>query len=956
MKTKSKLNLLIMTLGILILLSTINTKNMTEDQRISGDTLVIEETANLKIPRTTSSWWNNFTFIHIDGNWSTAANYEWCSGDGSWANPYIIENISIDASSSPTESGIFINNSKNEYFIINNCTVYNAPGGVWYVPNAGIKLENTNNGTLVNNNCSNNEFMGIHLLNNCENNTITGNIIKYCLSGIYLTQNCHINIITGNTANSNGNNGIRLGYNCENNTVLENTANGNGAYGIMLYPNCDYNVISGNTVNDNVYYGIYLWDHCDNNTIAKNTANDGGTGIYIYQLCDDNKITRNTANDNGNGILLDFMCDNNIILGNTVQDNFLTGIRLQSQSDGNIVISNDASNNGTANQNIGINIIASCENNTIIGNIIKYNQDYGISLDSGINVNNTIYYNSFTGTTNWYARDIDTTNHWNNSLIGNYWENYTAPDSNNDGIVDTPYTWITGGANTEDNFPLVNSPLHDGEKIHIDDSGVNAWNWTKTAKLNFWCTGSGSNSDPFKIDSLEIDGGGSGNCIFIEDSEVYFTVQNCEIYNAGENGISLYNVNNSQLIGNDCTNNTWEGISLDRSNYNNVTGNYLSDNNGDGIYLGASGSSGIIYSCYNNISRNTIRANEEDGIFISGDGWGSALVKVNNNTISANIITINEEGGLFVSADGFGAAIVKVNNNSISGNIISANEDHGIYLSVWQEESSDVELKYSNITGNTLIENGRSGILLDNCSYTTLTENKLYGNGIAFTELIPPHTSKYLTHTIDTTNTANDKPIYYYTSEIGLGAEDFTDAGQIILMFCEDSVISDVDVSNASIGIYIYLGTNITTYNNNASYGYVGILLISSSESNITENRANYNEVAGMYLDSQSNDNDIIQNTANNNYYGIALENSHANLISGNTLLNNTICIYQENCMDNVLIGNDCGKPAAGVSSGGDGGGGGDDDEAEAIPGYNMFILFGVICIISIVLIKKRRK
>ena len=89
-------------------------------------------------------------FIHIDGNWSyTVGNYSWCSGDGSWQNPYIIENVVINASNSPTGSGILINNSKEYYFCIKNCTVFNGGAGPY---DAGIKLENSNNGTLSKNN------------------------------------------------------------------------------------------------------------------------------------------------------------------------------------------------------------------------------------------------------------------------------------------------------------------------------------------------------------------------------------------------------------------------------------------------------------------------------------------------------------------------------------------------------------------------------------------------------------------------------------------------------------------------------------------------------------------------------------------------------------------------------------------------------------------------------------
>ncbi|KKN38408.1 hypothetical protein LCGC14_0753850 [marine sediment metagenome] len=92
---------------------------------------------NLNPPKISGYWVTNF--IHIDGNWSQAVgNYSWVNGDGSWSNPYIIENVTIDASTSPTRSGIIINNSKNDYFIIRNVTVFNA-GNVSF--DAGIKLD-----------------------------------------------------------------------------------------------------------------------------------------------------------------------------------------------------------------------------------------------------------------------------------------------------------------------------------------------------------------------------------------------------------------------------------------------------------------------------------------------------------------------------------------------------------------------------------------------------------------------------------------------------------------------------------------------------------------------------------------------------------------------------------------------------------------------------------------------
>ena len=41
---------------------------------------------------------------------------------------------------------------------------------------------------------------------------------------------------------------------------------------------------------------------------------------------------------------------------------------------------------------------------------------------------------------------------WDNSTIGNYWNDYTGTDNNDDGIGDTPYVIYE---NNKDNFPLM---------------------------------------------------------------------------------------------------------------------------------------------------------------------------------------------------------------------------------------------------------------------------------------------------------------------------------------------------------------------------------------------------------------------------------------------------------------------------------------------------------------------
>ena len=67
--------------------------------------------------------------------------------------------------------------------------------------------------------------------------------------------------------------------------------------------------------------------------------------------------------------------------------------------------------------------------------------------------NNSLYENFFIENLK-HAIDNGADNKWNSSTIGNYWDNHTGPDNNNDGIVDSPYTYIGGSAGSIDYLPI----------------------------------------------------------------------------------------------------------------------------------------------------------------------------------------------------------------------------------------------------------------------------------------------------------------------------------------------------------------------------------------------------------------------------------------------------------------------------------------------------------------------
>lgn len=88
---------------------------------------------------------------------------------------------------------------------------------------------------------------------------------------------------------------------------------------------------------------------------------------------------------------------------------------------------------------------------------------------------------------------------------------------------------IPGSAKANDTKPIFENPLHSGEKINIDGNGVSGLNWSQMALVKWWCTGSGTYSNPYFIDGLEIDGGGSGSGILINNSKNDYFIEICNL-------------------------------------------------------------------------------------------------------------------------------------------------------------------------------------------------------------------------------------------------------------------------------------------------------------------------------------------------------------------------------------------------------------------------------------------
>jgi parallel beta-helix repeat protein len=253
--------------------------------------------------------------------------------------------------------------------------------------------------------------------------------------------------------------------------VISETNNG-------IHLHSSYNsIINNNTYGSDIsshiirYTGIYL-DSSLNITIINNNISRTNSGIYLFSSSD-NTLTNNKVSDNAGGILITSSSSNNCISNNNASENHWYGVYIESSSDNtirnNIVNSNNwggyyssniqlysANNNIIDNNTVHLNDCASIWlrysiNNTIMKNNISKNILRGIHIDWSSD--NTIYLNNFIENgINAYSLG-DSLNIWNSTekityvyngttyanYLGNYWDDYTDIDADNDGIWDHPY-------------------------------------------------------------------------------------------------------------------------------------------------------------------------------------------------------------------------------------------------------------------------------------------------------------------------------------------------------------------------------------------------------------------------------------------------------------------------------------------------------------------------------------
>jgi len=206
--------------------------------------------------------------------------------------------------------GIYLNSSFDDNIKGNNVASNSEAIALYY----------SSNNTIISNNATNNDAVGIDLASSSSNNVVSGNdASQNGNAGIYVSSDD--NVFSGNNASANSQYGIWVDHS-NYNVVNGDNASANGLGGIWVTYTSN-TTVSGNIVEANrgFYgsYGVYFYSS-QYGIISRNTVTNSDIGIYIYFWSDNNIVTGNNIKANGFGLSMDNTGGNQVYHNNFINN------------------------------------------------------------------------------------------------------------------------------------------------------------------------------------------------------------------------------------------------------------------------------------------------------------------------------------------------------------------------------------------------------------------------------------------------------------------------------------------------------------------------------------------------------------------------------------------------------------------------------------------------------------
>jgi len=296
----------------------------------------------------------------------------------------------------------------------------------------------------------------------------------------------------------------------------------------------------------------------------------------------------------------------------------------------------------------------------------------------------------------------------------------------------------------------------------------------------------------------------------------------------------------------------------------------------------------------------------------SGRTWGDVGIRLNtvqNGEVSDVTVKENYLGIEFFQANGN-----TVINSTITGNWIGIElyASQSIYIQGNEIRSNDLAGVWTFygqgiVDSNNLSDNGIAFYMYGSTG-NILTNNSMVSDGVMIEGYAIEH---WNTHTIETSNTVNGKPVHYLKNATG-GSVPLS-AGQVLLANCTNVTVENQIIDNGTVGILLGFSThNIVSNNTVFNHNLFGIRLdesmnntvlnnsVSNSSSSISLGDSQYNTVESNNVSLNdigidvmfSGNNTVVNNTVQKNWMGIELAYSRSNTLTGNTMIDDGIRIH----------------------------------------------------------------
>lgn len=496
---------------------------------------------------------------------------------------------------------------------------------------------------------------------------------------------------------------------------------------------------------------------------------------------------------------------------------------------GNNISSNDAES--------AIGVLFS-HDNVIVGNIIASNRDKGVYLRLSNNnyvTNNTFQYN---------YRGIYLDEAVNNTIVDNV--------MTDDGIL------VTGAVVRAWNTHNITSNTVNGKPIYYWKNAIGGTVPSDAGQVIL------ANCSGVTVEKVDIHNVFVGILLgFSDDTDII----NNKIHNNHYGMLTFYS-NSSRIANNEFFRNFNFHISLSRSDRNWIEGNSLSQISLDGIVL--------FYSNGNVVSNNTVFNSSEYGVsvFISNNNTlinntafdcdsGINLSGVVDSIVEGNNASYNWNGFRFTGSRNVYANNTAYSNWDVGMNVQPGSHNLILNNSFIQNYGQGLRLSgsYHRVIGNIAYLNTLDAIHLSYADFATLTNNTMIGEAIYIWDSPLEY---WNTHSIDTSNTVNGKPVQYWSNRFGGTVPP--GAGQVILANCDNVIVENQNISDGTSGIQI---------------GY-------SHRNTILNNSVVGNKRQGIRL--YYSDNNLARHNiiANTNGRGLSLTESNNNQIHHNRIINNS--------------------------------------------------------------------